>query len=53
VWDEEPDILEALEEHDFECESDDDFSELDLDSDVAEDAEEEVDEDTEFIDYDD
>jgi len=53
MWGEDPDILEALEEHDFECESDDDFSDLDFGSDVAEDTEEEVDEDTEFTDYDD
>lgn len=53
MWGEEPDILEALEEHDFECESDDDFTELDFGSDIAEDSDEEVDDDTDFIDFDD
>lgn len=53
MWGEEPDFLEALQEHDFECESEDDFAELDFGSDIAEDSDEEVDEDTEFIDFDD
>ena len=37
MWDEEHDILEALEEHDLECESDDDFSDLELDSGASKD----------------
>ena len=41
MWDDEADIFEVLDEHDLECESDDDFSDLELDSDTAEDAEEE------------
>ena len=53
MWGEEPDFLEALQEHDFECESEDDFAELDFGSDIEEDTDEEVDDDTEFIDFDD
>lgn len=41
MWDDESRIFEVLDEHDLECESNDDFSDLELDSDVAEDAEEE------------
>ena len=54
MWNEETDILEALEEYNDECESADDFSDLELDSDIAEDAEEETfDKDSEYVDYDD
>jgi hypothetical protein len=41
MWDDESNIFKALDEHDLEYESDEDFSDLELDSDVAEDAEEE------------
>jgi len=41
MWDDESNIFKALDEHDLECEPDEDFSDLELDSDVAEDAEEE------------
>jgi hypothetical protein len=42
MWDDndDSDIYRVLDEHDLECESDDDdFSDLDLDSDAVEDAE--------------
>ena len=52
MWDEESDILEALEEHGFECESSDDFSDLGLDSNIADSADERVlDEDGTYVDY--
>ena len=52
MWDEEPDSLEALEEHSFECESSDDSSGLGLNSDIADGAEEGVfDEDATYVDY--
>lgn len=35
MWDEEHDLTEALEEHDLECESTDDFSDLGFDSSIA------------------
>ena len=41
MWDDESSIFKALDEHDLECEPDEDFSDLELDSDVADDAEEE------------
>jgi len=44
MWDDESGIFEALDEHELECESNEDFSDLELDSDMAEDAEEEFDE---------
>ncbi len=54
MWDEEPDILEALEEHSFESESPDDFSDLELDSDIEDEAEEDMlDEDDTYFDYED
>ena len=53
MWDEEPDIFEALEEHSFEYESSDDFSDLELNSDIAEEFEEEdaLDKDGKYADY--
>jgi hypothetical protein len=52
MWSEEPDILDALEEHDFECESTDDFSEMGLDSDVEEEVhEDEYEEDSAYSNY--
>ncbi len=52
MWSEEPDILDALDEHDFECESTDDFSEIALDSDIEDEAQEdEYDEDSAYSDY--
>ena len=54
MLDEEPDILGALEEHNFECESVDDFSDLDLDSDILEGSEEDTfDKDSPYVDYED
>jgi hypothetical protein len=51
MWDEESDILEALDEHSFECESSDDFSDSELDSDIADDDDEsELDEDDIYTD---
>lgn len=44
MWDDESGIFEALGEHELECESNEDFSDLELDSDMVEDAEEEFDE---------
>ncbi len=44
MWDDESGIFEALDEHELECESNEDFSDLELDSDMVEDAEEEFDE---------
>lgn len=41
MLDDESNIFKALDEHDLECESDEDFSDLEIDSDAAEDAEEE------------
>ena len=52
MWDEEPDIFEALEEHSFEYESSDDFSDLELNSDIADGFEEDVlDKDGTYADY--
>lgn len=52
MWDEESDILEALEEHSFECESSDDFSDLGSDSDIADSPDDIVlDEDGTYVDY--
>jgi hypothetical protein len=45
MWNDESGIFEALDEHELECESNEDFSDLELDSDMVEDAEEEFDED--------
>lgn len=42
MWDEEPDIVEALEEHDLECESADDFSDFGFDSSITEGAAEDT-----------
>jgi len=51
MWDDESDIFEAMDEDDSECESADDLSDLELDSDLAEDAEEEAfDEDDPYAD---
>jgi len=44
MWDDESGVFEALDEHELECESNEDFSDLEIDSDVAEDAEEEEEE---------
>jgi hypothetical protein len=46
MWDDEPDLMEALEEHDLECESTDDFSDLAFDSSIADAAAEDT-----YIDY--
>lgn len=52
MWDEEHDIFEALEEHSFECESSDDFSDSALDSNGADGAEESMlDEDDTYVGY--
>ncbi|MHC4424466.1 MAG: hypothetical protein ACYSYV_00045 [Planctomycetota bacterium] len=57
MWPEETDIAEALDEHDFESESADDFYDLELDSDIAEDTEAEdtqedsFGEDSAYVDY--
>ncbi|MEA3225691.1 MAG: hypothetical protein U9Q07_07035 [Planctomycetota bacterium] len=51
--DEEPDILDALEGHDFEYESADDFSDLEHESDITElDDEDAFDEYSAYFDYD-
>ena len=52
MWDDDPDILDAFEEYDYECESDDeDLSDLAFDSVVAADAEDEaLDKDSDFFD---
>lgn len=51
--DEEPDIFEALEEHDFEYESADDFADLEHESEIAEfDDEDAFDEYSKYLDYD-
>ena len=43
MWDDDPDIMDAMEdydeEYDYECESDDDFSDLPFDSVIAADVE--------------
>lgn len=46
MWDDELDIGEALEEHDLECESTDDFSDFGFDSSIADAAAEDT-----YIDY--
>ena len=53
MWDQDPDILEALEEHDFEYETDDDFSDFEHEDD-PEDAtgDELLDEYSEYLDED-
>jgi hypothetical protein len=52
MWNEETDILEALDEYDLESESADDFSDSELDSDIAEYAEEDTfGEDSAYLDY--
>lgn len=52
MLDEEPDILEALEEHNFECESVDDLSDFELDSDILESSEEDTfHKDSPYVDY--
>lgn len=54
MWNNETDIFEALDEHDFECESTDDFFDLDFDSDIVECIEENpFDEEDAQVDYDD
>ncbi len=51
MWNEETDILEALDEYNFECESTGDFSDLEFDTDIVESPEEdEFDEDGEDFD---
>ncbi|MBC8473107.1 MAG: hypothetical protein H8D56_26920 [Planctomycetes bacterium] len=53
MWDQDPDILEALEELDFEHESDDDFSDLEHESDPEDTTEEDLlDEYGEYLDDD-
>jgi hypothetical protein len=40
MWHEEDyDVVGAFEEHDLDCESDDDFSDLELDSDLSDESE--------------
>jgi len=53
MWDKEPDIFEALEEHDFECESTYDFFDFEFDSEtVVEGVEEDAfDEDNVQVEY--
>jgi hypothetical protein len=52
MWPEETDIVEALDEHDFESESDDDFYDLEFDSDTAEDTQEDkFGEDSAYFEY--
>jgi len=54
MWDDDPDIMDAFEEYDYECESDDDFSDLAFDSVVAADVEDDTfDKDSDFFDDDD
>ena len=54
MWDEESDILEALEEDSYECEFSDDFSDLELDSDILDgDEEGMLDDDGTYLDYED
>jgi hypothetical protein len=51
MWNEETDILDALDEYNLESESTGDFSDLEFDSDIAESPEEyEFDEDNEDFD---
>jgi len=50
--DDEPDIFEAMQEHNLECESTNDLSGLELDCDILEYAEEDTfDEDSAYVDY--
>jgi hypothetical protein len=52
MWNEETDILEALDEYDLESESGDDFSDSELDSDIAEYTEEDTfGEDSDYVEY--
>jgi hypothetical protein len=53
MWDEECDIYDALDEHELETECIDDFADVELDSDIHEDAPEELlDEDSLYDDED-
>jgi hypothetical protein len=53
MWDQDPDFLDVLEEHDFEYESADDSSDLEHEADVEDMTEEDLlDEYSEYPDYD-
>ncbi len=54
MWDDDPDIMDAYEEYDYECESDDGLDDLAFDSVVAADVEDDTfDKDSDFFDDDD
>ena len=53
MWDQDPDILDVLEEHDFEYETDDDFSDFEHEDDPEDSTEDELLEDyDEYLDED-
>ncbi len=53
MWDQDPDFRDALEEHDFEYESDDDFSDSEHEGDPEDTTEEELlDEYSEYLNHD-
>ena len=54
MWDDDPDIMDAFEEYDYESESDDGLDDLAFDSVVAADVEDDAfDKDSDFFDDDD
>lgn len=53
MWDDDPDIMDAYEEYDYESESEDDYSDLGFDSVIAADVEDDaLDKDSDYLDED-
>ena len=53
MWDDDPDIMDAYEEYDYECESNDSISDLPFDSAIAADVEDDAfDKDSDYLDED-
>jgi len=54
MWDDDPDVIDAIDEHDFENESDDDLADFEMDSEMGELTEAEaLDEYSSFFEYED